>query len=361
MSKTSTFSALDDERFKQRTLSANGIRVHAVEAGQGPLVLLAHGFPESWYSWRHQLRALADAGYRAVAIDMRGYGRTSKPAAVHDYRITELVADCVGVVHALGESQAVIVGHDWGSAVAWTAAWTRPDVFRAVVGVSVPFGGRGQMALPGNPFGERRPSEVEREIAGPGRLWYQEYFTSPGVADREFHSDPAAWLTGALYSFSASAPQPPEAAAVDFTQLSDQALAAMLREAVCLPPGVGMRDGMTPMPDDLPDWLTQEDIDFYVAEFERTGFTGPLNYYHCLDLNWELLAPYEGRPLEVPALFVGGGRDIATLWGRTAMQRFPEVAPQAREPIVIADAGHWLPDEKPQELNKALLEFLAGL
>jgi pimeloyl-ACP methyl ester carboxylesterase len=150
-----------------RTVHANGLRFGVAEAGQGPLVLFCHGFPESSYSWRHQLPVLAQAGFRAVAPDMRGYGRSAKPADPDAYVITELVADCVGLVEALGEQTAVIVGHDWGAAIAWTAAWTRPDVFRAVAALSVPFGGRGLTALPGNPLGERRPSIVERELAGP--------------------------------------------------------------------------------------------------------------------------------------------------------------------------------------------------
>jgi pimeloyl-ACP methyl ester carboxylesterase len=144
------------------------------------MVLLCHGFPESWYSWRHQLDALAAAGYRAVAMDMRGYGRSSKPADVAAYRITELVGDCVGVVEALGESTAVIVGHDYGAAVAWTAAWTRPDVFTAVAGLSQPFGGRGLAALPGSPFGEVRPGVAHRELAGPDMLFYKNISPFPG-------------------------------------------------------------------------------------------------------------------------------------------------------------------------------------
>src|ERR1700730_1388099 len=160
---------LMDPRFISRTVAANNQRIHLVEAGEGPLVLFVHGFPELWYSWRHQLSALADAGYRAVAGDPPGADRSSKPPHIHDYRITELVADLVGVVEALGETTATVVGHDWGAPVAWTAAWTRPEVFTSVVGLS-PWGGRGLMALPSSPFGERPQSEVERWIAGPDLL-----------------------------------------------------------------------------------------------------------------------------------------------------------------------------------------------
>ena len=161
---------------KHHLLSVNGIRIHAVEEGSGPLVLLVHGFPESWYSWRHQLTALAAAGYRAVAIDQRGYGRSSKPSDLDAYRIHHLVADVVGVVAALGETTAVIIGHDWGAPVAWTAAWLHPEIFRGVIGMSVPFSGRGLIPLPGSPFGERHPGELHAELAGPGQTFYQDYF-----------------------------------------------------------------------------------------------------------------------------------------------------------------------------------------
>jgi pimeloyl-ACP methyl ester carboxylesterase len=350
-----------DERFESKVLTANGQRVHIVCAGRGPLVLLLHGFPESWYSWRHQLGALADAGYRAVALDMRGYGRSSKPVSVHEYRITELVADVVGVVHALGEGTAIVVGHDWGAPVAWTAAWTRPEVFLAVAALSIPFGGRGLLALPTSPFGERRPSEVEREIGGPDGLFYQEYFALPGVPERELEEDVRGWMRGALYSFSASPPLPPELGDVDLTALPEATLIPMLRgTGICIPRGARMKDRMV-MPDQLPEWLSEADVDFYAAEFERTGFTGGLNYYRVIDLGWELLAGYEGDPVKVPALFVGGDRDIVTIWAKEAISRMGEHIPDLRGTVVLEKCGHWVQQERPLETNAALLDFLGGL
>jgi pimeloyl-ACP methyl ester carboxylesterase len=333
-----------------------------VTAGEGPLVLLLHGFPESWYSWRHQLAALADAGYRAAAPDMRGYGRSAKPPEIWDYRITELVDDCVGIVEALGERQAVVVGHDWGAPVAWTAAWTRPDVFRAVVGVSVPFGGRGPLALPGDPHGEIRPSEVGRQIAGPGKLFYDEYFSRPELGEAELESDPRGWLVGALYGFSGSPPKPPALEQWgDLTALRSDQIVPFLRETmVCLPPGVRFRDFMV-MPDELPPWLTQEDVEFYVGEFERTGFRGPLNYYRCIDLDWELLAGHAGRPITVPAMFLGGDRDTPTIWGRDAIDAYPETIPELHRSIIVPDCGHWVQQEHPELFNDALLDFLGRL
>jgi pimeloyl-ACP methyl ester carboxylesterase len=344
------------------TIQSAAHRTHFVEAGAGPLVLFVHGFPEFWYSWRHQLHALADAGYRAVAVDQRGFGRSSRPRRSSDYRVTELVADLVRVVHGLGAAEAVIVGHDIGAPVAWSAAWTRPDVFRGVVGVSGPFGGRGQFAFPGSPFGERRPSELEREIAGDGQLGYQEYLNLPeGFPETEFESDTRGWLTDNFYTFSASAPQ--SAHQVDYAALTDGELHQVMRDSPrCFPLGSGMRAALHPAPAQLPSWLTSDDLEQYVAEFERTGFTGALNHYRCVDLNWEILAPFEGRPVEVPALFVIGARDGGLHLRRTAIERIREHVPRlTRPPLVIEDCGHWVAQEKPDELNAALLEFLAGL
>jgi pimeloyl-ACP methyl ester carboxylesterase len=352
-----------DERFTSRTVYAGEQRVHLVEAGTGPLVLFCHGFPESWYSWRHQLTALADAGYRAVAMDMRGYGRSGKPPAVSDYRITALVEDCVGVVRALGEETAVVVGHDWGAPVAWTAAWTRPDVFRAVAGLSVVFGGRGLMGLPGDPLGERRPSEVERELAGPDLLFYQEHFCSER-GSAEFRGDVRSIMRKALVGMSAAPPLPPELAGPpidgDLTRLPADGVLAFTRQAMCRPPAAGMFEA-APEPEELPDWLTEADLDFYVGELERTGFEGGLNYYRCVDLDWELLAPYAGTPVSVPSLFLGGDRDVATVWAREAIARLPETQSDLRGSTILRHCGHWLQQEHPDRVNALLLEFLKGL
>lgn len=346
----------------EQTVRANGQRIQLRIAGSsGPMVLLCHGFPESSYSWRQQLDALSAAGYRAVAMDMRGYGRSSKPSEPDAYRITELVADCVGVVEALGESDAVIVGHDFGAPVAWTAAWTRPEVFRAVVGMSVPFGGRGLAALPGNPFGERRPSLVHDEIAGPDLLFYQDYFALPGgIAAREFEQDLRGWLASALYSLSADRPLPPELAGVDLTTLPPDFLLEFVRASMCVPRGQGFGANLV-RPEELPGWLDQDDLDYLVSELEHTGLVGPLAWYRNADLSWESLAEHEGKPVTVPALFIGGDRDVATIWSQEAIARAEEHVPDLRGSVIVPGCGHWIQQEHPDVVNKELLFFLDGL
>lgn len=349
-----------DASWNSRTVTANGIRIHLVEAGTGPLVLLCHGFPESWYSWRHQLSALADAGYHAVAMDMRGYGRSGKPAEVEAYVVSEVVADCVGVVEALGETQAVIVGHDWGAGVAWTAAWTRPDVFRAVAALSVPFGGRGIVALPNNPLGERLTSVAQREIAGEGKLLYQEHFRGTEII-AEIETDIASWVAGTLYAFSGSVPLPPEIAGMDFLALPHEALAGFVNQAMCIPDGGQLRDLMPPLPDPWPAWLSAEDLAFYASEFEHTGLQGGLNYYTCLDRDWHLLAEFEGKQVTVPSLYIGGDRDIVTIWGKRAIELHAQTQADFRGNVIVAGSGHWIQQEQPEATNTALIDFLKNL
>jgi pimeloyl-ACP methyl ester carboxylesterase len=362
LTRTTAGAFAERNGWHSRVVNAGGARIHLVEAGEGPLVLLCHGFPESWYSWRHQIEALADAGYRVAALDMRGYGRSAHPERVDEYRLPALVADCVGVVEALGATNAVIVGHDWGAPVAWTSAWTRPDVFRAAVGLSVPFGGRAVVSLPTiSTFGDLRPSVVHRYMAGgdPDVLFYQELFGIPGAVEAEAEENLREWLLGIYYSFSASPPPPSDFAAMDLSK-PEQVLAMTQASPACIRRGRRMRDGFA-IPEHMPAWLTDEDIDIFVAELEYTGLSGALNYYRCLDLDWELLAPYEGRPVAVPTLFIGGSRDVATLWGLDALARAGEYLSDLRGAVILDDCGHWVQQEKPTETSEALLRFLAEL
>src|SRR6202040_3445204 len=262
---------------RHRTVETNGIHMHLAEQGEGPLVVLCHGFPESWYSWRHQLPALAAAGFRAVAPDMRGYGRTDRPEAIDQYTLLHLVGDIVGLLDSLGAEQAIIAGHDWGAPVAWHAALWRPDRFRAVIGLSVPF----------RPRGTARPTSAMPQTDD--AIFYQLYFQEPGVGEAEFERDPRLTLHNLLYWGSGDAPRGE-------------------RRLGMVPKGGGFLGGR-PVPI-LPPWLTEADLDFYAAEFTRTGFRGGLHWYRNIDRNWELTAPFAGKTVDVPALYVAGDRDL---------------------------------------------------
>lgn len=346
--------------YDHATIDAGGQRVHAVVRGTGPLVLLVHGFPEAWFCWREQIDALAVAGYRVVAPDMRGYGRSGKPAAVADYSILKLVDDCVAVVTALGERAATVIGHDWGAMVAWTAAWTRPDVFTAVIGMSVAFGGRGMLPIAGiDSFGTQPPSAVHRAIAGPDKVFYQEYWTREGALEGEFEADPRGFLRDQYFTFSAG-PFPAGYEAPDPLAVSPAEVAEQTRSGgACLDPGATMRAGLV-TPDPVPDWLAA-DLDDYVAEFERTGLTAPLHWYRAMDLSWQELASYEGKPITVPALFVGADLDVATQWGSEAVAAFGRTVPRHRPSVVLKQCGHWFTRERPAETTAVILDFLRGV
>jgi pimeloyl-ACP methyl ester carboxylesterase len=323
---------MDMSAVTHRFVETNGIRMHVAEAGSGPLVLLLHGFPESWYSWRHQLSALADAGYHAVAPDQRGYGQTDRPAAVASYTQLHLVGDVVGLIDALGEEQAVVIGHDWGAPIAWNTALLRPDRVRGVVGLSVPYTPRGPVS---------RLTAV-RAVLGEG--FYMAYFQAPGVADAELASDVRATMRRFLYSLSGDAPR-----------------AGQPHQPV-VPAGGGILDILAE-PEALPSWLSEADLDFFVAEFERTGFTGGLNWYRTIDLSWELLAPWQGAPVVTPALYVAGDRDLVVSFpGMDALiPRLQTVVPNLRQTVLLPGCGHWTQQERPAEVNTALVEFLHGL
>jgi pimeloyl-ACP methyl ester carboxylesterase len=318
-----------------RTVTTDGIRIHLVEQGEGPLVLLVHGFPESWWSWRHQLPVLAEAGYRAVAIDVRGYGRSSRPTAVDAYRMTALVGDNLNVVAGLGESTAVVVGHDWGAPIAWNSALLRPDVFRAVVGLSVPY----------SPRTGTRPSDAFRSMGG-GEEFYIEYFQQPGRAEAEIEPDVADWLLGFYYSASGDAPP----------MLPGNGSMATIAA------GTKMKDRFSRPPSGtMPAWLAEDEFAVYVAEFEHTGFTGGLNRYRNVDRDWEDFAAHDRCPIEVPALFVGGSKDGPTLWGKNAIDRFPTTLPKLWRSVVLPGCGHWTQQERPQDVNEHLVAFLRSL
>ena len=318
---------------RHRTIETNGIRMHVAEAGDGPLVVLCHGFPESWYSWRHQLVALADAGYHAVAPDMRGYGQTDQPEAIEAYSLLHLVGDVVGLLDALGVATAIVAGHDWGAPVAWHAALLRPDRFRAVIGLSVPF----------IPRRASRPTTTMPRTDD--AIFYQLYFQEPGVAEAELGRDPRETLRRVLFGGSGDARRDPLAP-------GSGGVGMVRRDAGFL----GRREA----PAKLPAWLSEADIDVYAGEFTRAGFRGGLNWYRNIDRNWELLAPWTGAKVTVPALFVAGDRDLVLAF--RGMDRLlptlKQFVPDLRQTIILPGCGHWTQQERPGEVNAAMLKFL---
>jgi pimeloyl-ACP methyl ester carboxylesterase len=331
----------------QRFVDAGGLRMHIAEAGTGPLVLLLHGFPESWYSWRHQLVALADAGYHAVAPDQRGYCQTGGPDGVGKYTILHLTGDVIALMDALGEQRAVVAGHDWGAPVAWHTALFRPDRVRGVIGLSVPYRPRGS-AVP-----------VAAMRAGIGDGFYMVYFQQPGVADAELNRDPAATFRRVLSSASGSGVI--EGHIPGGHSSGGQSTGPPFRQPI-VPPGGGFLD-ICPEPARLPDWLTTADIDAYAAQYAQAGFTGPLNWYRNLDRNWELTAAWQHAPVLVPALYVAGEQDLVVRFpgAREGIGRLAQAAPQLREPVLLPGCGHWTQQEQPEQVSAAMISFLREL
>ena len=323
----------------QRIIKANGINLNVAEQGEGPLVLFCHGFPEGWYSWRHQLEALAEAGYRAVAPDLRGYGKSDKPEAIDQYTIFHMAGDLVGVLDAYGAKDAVIVGHDWGATIAWHTARLRPDRFRAAAILSVPY----------RPRSPVRPTSVMPQTED--AQFYQLYFQQPGVAEAEFEADARKTLGAMLFGGSGEG-------------------AAMIRanaERAGRTVGVGMvsrKDGMLPkVPVPRPSWLSAADLDYYGGEFARSGFRGPLNYYRNIDRNWELMGAFEGVKVVVPSLYIAGDHDMVIAFPGAAEQiaNMKQFVPQLREIRMLPGCGHWTQQERPAEVNAALVDFLRSL
>ncbi len=322
---------------KHRTVEANGIHMHIAESGAGPPVVLCHGFPESWYSWRHQLHALAEAGFHAIAPDMRGYGQTDRPEQIDQYTLLDLVGDMVGLLDALGIETAVIVGHDWGAPVAWHAALFRPDRFRGVIGLSVPF-------IPRRPA---RPTSIMPQTDD--ALFYQLYFQSPGIAEAEFERDVRLSIRSLLYSASGDARRREDGA-------KDSGDVGMV------PRRGGFLSGLA-NPASLPHWLSEADVDFYVSEFTRTGFRGGLNWYRNIDRNWELLAPMSGVRVTVPALYIAGDRDLVLAFRGMdqIIANLSKFVPQLRRTLLLPGCGHWTQQERAQEVNQAVIEFVRRL
>jgi len=312
----------------ERFVDVNGVRLRVAEAGSAdsPLVILAHGFPELAYSWRHQIPALAAAGYHVIAPDQRGYGGSTRPEAVDAYDIAALTGDLVGLIDAFGADRAALIGHDWGAVVTWSTPLLHPDRVAAVAGLSVP-----PVPRPATP-----PTAAFRRIFGEN-FFYILYFQQPGVADAEMSADPRRALLRMFGGMRAPADE-----------------AAALRMLAPGPAGFIERLGE---PDRIPDWLGAEELDHYVTEFTRTGFTGALNWYRNFDRNWQIMDRPAAPAITVPALFVGGTADPVLAFTKTS--RATEVARGPYRQVMLDGAGHWIQQERPAQVNAELLEFLS--
>lgn len=314
---------------RQHRVETNGILMQVAEAGppDGPATVLCHGFPESWYSWRHQLVALGAAGYRAVAPDLRGYGGTDAPTDARDYTMLHLVGDLVGLLDGLGIARAAVVGHDWGAPLAWNAAAWRPDRFPAVAALSVPWNARPDAA----------PVMMMQAIFGE-EWFYFLYFQEPGVAEAELDTNVEAFLRGFFFTLSGDVPGDA------LRGLSGGEGAGMLPRLV--------------QPDALPSWLAPDDLAHYVSTFSEKGFRGGLNWYRATDPTWELTRAWADTTVGVPALFVAGERDGVLAMTGDAVAAMPEAVPGLRRSVILPGCGHWTQQERPTEVNAELLAFL---
>lgn len=314
-----------------QSIPANGVRLRCAVAGNGPLVVLVHGWPESWYSWRHQIAPLAAAGWRVVAPDVRGYGGSDAPLPVEAYDMESLIGDVLGLIDHFGERDAVLVGHDWGAPIVWNTAALHPAQVRAVAGLSVPYA----------PRGKQSSIELWRQLYA-GRFFYQLYFQQPGVAEAEFEADIRSALRKLYYAGSGDAPK-------GLFRADKPADARMLDDL--------------PDPPRLPAWLNEADLDYYVAQFQHSGFRGGLNRYRNQQRDWQRLTALSGARITVPACFIAGSRDkvLRFVPGVDLVQNMRRWLDDLRICRLIDGAGHWIQQERPAEVNALLLDFLRGL
>ncbi|XP_039115088.1 epoxide hydrolase A-like [Dioscorea cayenensis subsp. rotundata] len=313
------------EEISHRTVEVNGISMHIAEKGMGgQVVLMLHGFPELWYSWRHQIIGLADKGYHAVAPDIRGFGDTDAPSAISSYSICHLVGDIVALINALGQEQVFVVGHDWGAQVAWYLCLFRPDKVKALVNLSVAY-------MPRNPAA--KPVDYFRALYGDD--YYVCRFQEPGVIESIFGSVSAEQVLKKFY----------------YT----------LRD----PSGIFIpKEGWISPNDEipLPNWLSEEDFNYFGNKFEKSGWSGGVNYYRCLNSNWELTAPWTGAQIKVPTKFIVGDLDLT--YHYPGIQDFihnggfKQAVPLLEEVVVMKGVAHFIQQEKAHEITQHILDFI---
>jgi pimeloyl-ACP methyl ester carboxylesterase len=315
------------------SIESSGVRLRVLVEGEGPLVVLVHGWPESWYSYRHQLEPLKTAGFRIAALDMRGFGGSDKPHEIEAYSMARLSADVAAVIDALGGGPAILIGHDWGALVVWATAILYRSRVSAVVGLSVPFLGRTPRPL----------LDVYRKVYA-DRFFYQLYFQEPGLAERELDADVALTLRKAYFSTSGDA-SPEEA-----TRIMNK------------PKDAKFLDGMTD-PSPLPAWLSAEDIDYCAEQFRPHGFRSSLGPYRNIERDWAELPQLGTEKIAQPALFLAGDRDPALYFmpGRSMFDVLDAFYLNLQKKVLFKGIGHWVQQEAPDAVNSELLGFLARL
>ncbi|KAL3364955.1 hypothetical protein AABB24_010221 [Solanum stoloniferum] len=313
------------ENIQHKNLSVNGINMHVAEIGEGPsTILFLHGFPELWYTWRHQLISLSSKGYRAIAPDLRGYGDTDSPPSPSSYTVFHIVGDLIALLDALGLDQVFLVGHDWGAVIAWHVCLLRPDRIKALVSMSVVF-------HPRNP--KRKPIESMRAVLGDD--YYICRFQEYGEAEEEF-------------------------ASVDTARLIAKFLTSRNPAPLRVPKEKGF-GGSPDTPITLPSWLSEEDVNYYANKFRQSGFTGGLNYYRAMDLNWELTAPWTGVQIKVPVKFIIGDVDLTynTPGVKEYIHKggFQKMVPFLQEVVIMEGVAHFINQERPEEINDHIYDF----
>ena len=307
------------------------INLNVAVAGDGPLILCVHGFPELWYSWRHQISHFSRLGYKMAALDVRGYGGSSKPREIAAYTIRNLASDVAAVIDQLGGGTAILFGHDWGAPIVWNTALLHPDKVTAVAGLSVPFIPRGPA-----PF-----IDMVKPIYK-DRFFYQLYFQEEGVAEAEFEADIPGALRKTYFAISGAAP-----------------LNKWLEHK---PADAKLLDGMID-PQPFPDWMSEQDLGVYVEAFRAGGFRGPLNRYRAQNMDFQELAELAGKPVTQPSCFIGGERDAvrAFIPGMDLYANPGMACTDFRGSTILPGIGHWVQQEAPSETNAALEEFLKGV
>ena len=319
------------DQFTLTEFQTNGISLRAAVEGSGPLLILVHGWPELWYSWRHQIKPLAAAGYRVIAPDVRGYGGSAKPYPVEAYDMATLMADVIGLIDAVGEDRAILIGHDWGAPICWNTAALYPDRVAAVAGLSVPYRKRANAPA----------IDLWRQIYQ-GKFFYQVYFQEEGVAEHELEANVRTALRKIYYSISGDAPS----------------LDTWLQR----PPSSTLLEAWID-PEPFPAWLTSTDLDYYVANFEASGFRGPLNRYRNQTRDFVTLPDMGAKPVHQPSCFIGGSKDVVRYFvpGLDLYADPGSNCTDLRVSTIIEGVGHWVQQEAPEAVNAALLRFLRGL